>query len=142
MEAMPVKNKAALERAVCCSLSATRDAECTWPQGHMKQITGCFSCDTLRGLLHSRTAFCRASSFLRLSTLSCSFLSRCKYLFIKHSVSLITVKRFQISIHFFLVRPIQFNTSNMTALLKCCFTILFCHIYSLLINSGYSGDHS
>jgi len=67
-----LQNKAALGRAVCCSLNASRDAECTWPQGHMKQITGCFSCDTLKGLLHSRTALCPAS-FIRLSTLSCSF---------------------------------------------------------------------
>lgn len=56
-----LENEAALERAACRSLTASRDGECTWPRGHMKQITGCFSCDTLRGLLHSRTAFCRAS---------------------------------------------------------------------------------
>lgn len=73
---MALENEAALERAACRSLTASRDAECTWPRGHMKQITGCFSCDTLRGLLHSRTALCRASSLLRLSTLSHSLLSR------------------------------------------------------------------
>lgn len=70
---MALETEAALERAACHSLTASRDAECTWPRGHMKQITGCFSCDTLRGLLHSRTASCRASSLLRLSTLSHSF---------------------------------------------------------------------